>query len=118
MARATNDLNAVRMLLGPAIMYSANTVVFTAGALLFMLSISPKLTFYAFLPLPVVSIVMQYFGRQHSRALRAHPGHVLRHFGAGAGEFLRCARDSRLRAGRGGDRRALKAPTRNTSRAA
>ena len=35
MARATNDLNAVRMLLGPAIMYSANTVVFTAGAIAF-----------------------------------------------------------------------------------
>src|ERR1700746_2637783 len=63
MARATNDLNAVRMLLGPAIMYSANTIVFTAGALAFMLSISPKLTLYAFLPLPVVSIVIQYFGR-------------------------------------------------------
>src|ERR1035438_5198794 len=56
MARATNDLNAVRMLLGPAIMYSANTVVFTAGALAFMLHISPKLTLYAFAPLPVASI--------------------------------------------------------------
>src|SRR5580658_5780771 len=68
MARATNDLNAVRMLLGPAIMYSANTVVFTAGALVFMLSISPKLTLYAFLPLPVVSITIQYFGKQiHER---------------------------------------------------
>jgi len=68
MARATNDLNAVRMLLGPAIMYSANTVVFTAGALVFMLAISPRLTLYAFLPLPVVSIVVQYFGRQiHER---------------------------------------------------
>jgi ATP-binding cassette subfamily B protein len=68
MARATNDLNAVRMLLGPAIMYSANTIVFTAGALIFMLSISPRLTFYAFLPLPVVSIVIQYFGRRiHER---------------------------------------------------
>jgi len=68
MARATNDLNAVRMLLGPAIMYSANTIVFTAGALAFMLSISPRLTFYAFLPLPVVSIVVQYFGRRiHER---------------------------------------------------
>src|SRR5712672_1958470 len=68
MARATNDLNAVRMLLGPAIMYSANTIVFTAGALAFMLAISPKLTFYAFLPLPVVSIVIQYFGRRiHER---------------------------------------------------
>jgi ATP-binding cassette subfamily B protein len=68
MARATNDLNAVRMLLGPAIMYTANTIVFTAGALAFMLSISPKLTIYAFLPLPVVSIVVQYFGKRiHER---------------------------------------------------
>jgi ATP-binding cassette, subfamily B, multidrug efflux pump len=68
MARATNDLNAVRMLLGPAIMYSANTIVFTAGALAFMLAISPKLTLYAFLPLPIASIVIQYFGRRiHER---------------------------------------------------
>ena len=68
MARATNDLNAVRMLLGPAIMYSANTLVFTAGALGFMLAISPKLTLCAFLPLPITSIVIQYFGRRiHER---------------------------------------------------
>ena len=68
MARATNDLNAVRMLLGPAIMYSANTIVFTAGALGFMLAISPKLTVFAFLPLPIASIVIQYFGRRiHER---------------------------------------------------
>src|SRR6202142_4019627 len=68
MARMTNDLNAVRMLLGPAIMYSANTLVFTAAALSFMWHISPKLTFYAFLPLPVVSVVIQYFGRRiHER---------------------------------------------------
>jgi ATP-binding cassette, subfamily B, multidrug efflux pump len=68
MARATNDLNAVRMLLGPAIMYSANTMVFTAGALGFMLAISLKLTLYAFLPLPITSIVIQYFGRRiHER---------------------------------------------------
>ena len=68
MARATNDLNAVRMLLGPAIMYSANTIVFTAGALAFMLSISPRLTLYAFLPLPIVSVTIQYFGRKiHER---------------------------------------------------
>ena len=68
MARATNDLNAVRMLLGPAIMYSANTLVYTAGALSFMIAISPKLTFYTFLPLPIASIVIQYFGRQiHDR---------------------------------------------------
>src|ERR1700739_3800850 len=68
MARATNDLNAVRMLLGPAIMYTANTVVYTIGALYFMFRISPRLTAYAFLPLPLVSIVVQYFGRRiHER---------------------------------------------------
>jgi ATP-binding cassette subfamily B multidrug efflux pump len=68
MARVTNDLNAVRMLLGPAIMYSANTLVFTAAALAFMWRISPKLTLYAFLPLPLVSVVIQYFGRRiHER---------------------------------------------------
>ena len=68
MAKATNDLNAVRNLLGPAIMYSANTIVFTALAVGYMLKISPKLTLYAFLPLPIASIVIQYFGRQiHER---------------------------------------------------
>jgi ATP-binding cassette subfamily B multidrug efflux pump len=68
MARATNDLNAVRMLLGPAVMYSANTIVYTAGALAFMISISPRLTFYTFLPLPVASVLIQYFGRRiHDR---------------------------------------------------
>jgi ATP-binding cassette subfamily B protein len=68
MARMTNDLNAVRMLLGPAIMYSANTLIFTAAALWFMVRNSPRLTFYAFLPLPLVSIIIQYFGRRiHER---------------------------------------------------
>lgn len=68
MARTTNDLNAVRQLLGPAIMYSANTIVFTAAALPFMYRISPKLTFFAFVPLPLASILVQYFGsRIHTR---------------------------------------------------
>jgi ATP-binding cassette subfamily B multidrug efflux pump len=68
MARATNDLNAVRQLLGPAIMYSANTVVFTAAALPFMMRISPRLTLFAFLPLPIASVVVQLMGRRiHTR---------------------------------------------------
>src|SRR5580658_4253558 len=68
MARATNDLSAVRNLLGPAIMYTANTVVLMAGALGFMISISPRLTLYTFLPLPAASILIQYFGRRiHER---------------------------------------------------
>jgi ATP-binding cassette subfamily B protein len=68
MARATNDLSAVRNLLGPAIMYTANTIVLMAGALGFMVSISPRLTLYTFLPLPAASILIQYFGRRiHER---------------------------------------------------
>ncbi len=68
MARTTNDLNAVRQLLGPAIMYSANTIFFTAAALPFLLHISPALTLKAVLPLPIASVMIQYFGsRIHSR---------------------------------------------------
>jgi len=68
MARMTNDLNAVRMLLGPALMYSANTIFFTVGALFFLLRISPWLTLVAWAPMPVASILVQYFGRKiHDR---------------------------------------------------
>jgi ATP-binding cassette, subfamily B, multidrug efflux pump len=67
MARTTNDLNAVRQLLGPAIMYSANTIVFTAAALPFMYRISPRLTFFAFVPLPIASVLVQYFGNRIHR---------------------------------------------------
>src|ERR1700716_1014201 len=68
MARATNDLNAVRMLLGPEISSSTNPIVFTVAALAFMVVLSPKLTFYTFLPLPVASILYKYFGRRiHKR---------------------------------------------------
>src|SRR5271167_3971366 len=68
MARTTNDLNAVRQLLGPAIMYSANTIVFTAAALPFMIRINPWLTLCAFVPLPIASVLVQYFGnRIHTR---------------------------------------------------
>jgi len=67
MARTTNDLNAVRQLLGPAIMYSANTVVFTLAALPFMIRMSPRLTIFAFLPLPAASLLVQTMGRRIHR---------------------------------------------------
>jgi ATP-binding cassette subfamily B protein len=68
MARMTNDLNAVRNMLGPAIMYSANTIVFAAAALIVMERINLRLTLYIFLTLPFVSVVVQYFGRRiHER---------------------------------------------------
>src|ERR1700760_4682491 len=68
MARMTNDLNAVRQLLGPAIMYSANTVLFSIGALYFLLRISPRLTLVALVPLPFASVLVQSTGRKiHER---------------------------------------------------
>ncbi|MGB7352793.1 MAG: ABC transporter ATP-binding protein [Acidobacteriaceae bacterium] len=68
MARMTNDLAAVRMLLGPAIMYTANTVLFSAGALFFLLRISPVLTLTALAPMPLASIFIQFMGRKiHQR---------------------------------------------------
>ncbi len=68
MARMTNDLNAVRMLIGPAIMYSVNTVLFSVGAVFFLVRISPFLTLVALAPLPLASILVQTMGRRiHER---------------------------------------------------
>jgi ATP-binding cassette subfamily B protein len=68
MARMTNDLNAVRMLLGPALMYSANTIFFTVFALYFLLHLSPWLTLVALAPMPLASILVQYLGHKiHDR---------------------------------------------------
>ena len=68
MARMTNDLNAVRMLLGPALMYSANTLFLSVFALCYLLRISPYLTLVALAPMPFASILIQYFGsRIHTR---------------------------------------------------
>ena len=68
MARMTNDLNAVRMLLGPGLMYSVNTIFLSIFALVFMLHISPWLTLVALAPTPLASIFVQYVGRKiHER---------------------------------------------------
>jgi len=62
MSRATNDLNAVRMMIGPAVMYSANTLIVFAVALALMLRIDTRLTLVALIPLPFVSVSVRYFG--------------------------------------------------------
>lgn len=62
MSRATNDLNAVRMMIGPAVMYATTTVVLFLVATSMMLSLSPKLTGVAMLALPCVSVVVKVFG--------------------------------------------------------
>ena len=62
MSRATNDLNAVRTMIGPAVMYSTNTVLVFIVAIVLMASIDGYLTMIALLPLPLVSISVKYFG--------------------------------------------------------
>ena len=68
MARATNDLNATRMLLGPGIMYSANTAMVLIFALVIMLRMDWRLTLMVFAPVPAVSLAVFYFGQRiHDR---------------------------------------------------
>jgi ATP-binding cassette subfamily B multidrug efflux pump len=62
MSRATNDLNAVRMMIGPSIMYSASTMLTLVVALTLMISIDPKLTLWSLIPMPFVSISVKVFG--------------------------------------------------------
>ena len=68
MSRGINDLNAVRMMLGPGIMYSVRTVVLLSAAVIIMLQISVKLTLYCFALVPLIAVVVSYFGRRiHER---------------------------------------------------
>ena len=64
MARGTNDLQAVRMLCGPAIMYSANTLLMAIGALILMARIDVGLTLLALCTLPLVAGVTKVFGQR------------------------------------------------------
>jgi ATP-binding cassette, subfamily B, multidrug efflux pump len=63
MSRATNDLNAVRMVLGPGIMYSATTMVTMLVAVILMFKLSPPLTMWVLLPVPIVAVVVRHFGK-------------------------------------------------------
>jgi ATP-binding cassette, subfamily B, multidrug efflux pump len=63
MSRATSDLNAVRMLLGPAVMYATSTGLTFLSALVLMASLNLRLTLVALIPLPLVTLAVRYFGR-------------------------------------------------------
>src|SRR5213082_568467 len=63
MSRATNDLNAVRMVLGPGIMYTATTIITMIMAILVMVTLSPSLTLWVLLPAPVVAVAVWFFGK-------------------------------------------------------
>lgn len=59
MALATNDLNAIRMVVGPGIMYVLNTAITLTVALVLMFTLSPKLTLVALIPLPLLALSVQ-----------------------------------------------------------
>ncbi len=90
MSRCTNDLNAVRMVLGPGIMYSANTMATMVLAVILMFWISGTLSIYVLLPVPIVAVTVWLFGRQiHAMygkiqaLLAVRPPPRLRKIGAG-----------------------------------
>src|SRR5919199_3221748 len=64
MARATNDLSAVRQLAGPMIMYTLQTVFVVVLILPLMLRISVRLTLLLFVTMPLVSLTVKFFGQQ------------------------------------------------------
>src|SRR5579875_3208186 len=68
MARLTNDLSAVRNVVGPGIMYSATTLVTGVACLTLMFHLDWELTLIALIPMPLVSIAVKYIGQQiHER---------------------------------------------------
>ena len=64
MSRATNDILSVRMAVGPAIMYTVNTLVLGTLALVFMLNVSPLLTGLALVPMVLLPPVTLHFGKR------------------------------------------------------
>src|SRR5260370_24485424 len=62
MSRATNDVNAVRMMIGPSIMYSASTLLMFVVALILMISIDAHLTLLTLMRLAFVAISVKIFG--------------------------------------------------------
>jgi len=63
MSRATNDLNNVRMVLGPGIMYTGQTLVTMILAVIIMGRLSPSLTLWVLLPVPIVAVAVRHFGK-------------------------------------------------------
>ena len=68
MTRATSDLNAIRMVLSSAVMYTADAIVFFGLALTIMLRIDVGLTLVALLPYPVLALLIRFLGKRlHAR---------------------------------------------------
>ena len=105
MSRATNDLNNVRMVLGPGIMYTTTTVATMALAIFFMAKLSPSLTLWVLLPVPLVAVAVSILRSNHPQAFGADSGRARNFVHARAGKSHRRPRHSRIRAGEAGDPR-------------
>src|SRR3712207_5624171 len=71
MSRATNDLSSVRMLIGPAVMFSWSSLLIVGGAFVMMLRIDATMALSALLAVPVVAGLVQYFGQRIHNRTRA-----------------------------------------------
>jgi len=78
MSRATNDMGAVRMVLGPGIMQGLNTLVMAATAVTLMVILSPLLTVVALIPLPLLSFSVGFFGQRIHRRFEEIQAHFAR----------------------------------------
>ena len=71
MARMTNDLEAVRQVVGPGIMYISDTIIKLVVSFAFMIYLSPKLTFYALIPMVIMPLVVNRLANLlHIRSMR------------------------------------------------
>ena len=69
MSRISEDVSRVRMYVGPALMYSINTITLFVIVISYMVSVAPKLTLYTLLPLPILSFLIYRLSRAiHERS--------------------------------------------------
>src|SRR5713226_8602306 len=64
MARATNDLGSVRMLIGPAVMYTASSLLVVTGAFVMMIRIDHTMALISLIALPIVAGLVKIFGQE------------------------------------------------------
>lgn len=79
MSRATNDLAAVRMLIGPAVMHSLSSLLIVFGSFVMMLRIEPRMALTALIAVPVVAGAVKFFGERihlRSRAVQDYFGDI------------------------------------------
>lgn len=69
MTRSTSDIEHVRRYVGPALMYATRSIVITVAVLIVMFVISPSLTIWALMPMPVLAIAIFFMSRMiHARS--------------------------------------------------